>query len=83
MGQFANADETLSLEEQIKSLGDDELLDFWEETQHLSKLMGGDVSLTGELPLLGELPLGERLPPEYERLILQELQVRSCRRELR
>ena len=82
MGQFAISDESFTLEEQIKSLGDDELLDFWEETQHLTKLMG-EASLTGELPLLGELPQGERLNPEYERLILQELQVRSCRRELR
>jgi len=83
MGQFAISDESFTLEEQIKSLGDDELLDFWEETQHLTKLMGDAASLTGELPLLGDLPAGERLNPEYERLILQELQVRSCRRELR
>ncbi|MBA4356999.1 MAG: hypothetical protein Q7U56_05435 [Humidesulfovibrio sp.] len=72
MGQFANADDTLSLEDQIKSLGDDELLDFWEETQHLLKLMSS-----------GEPLSDERVHPEYERLILQELQVRSGRGELR
>jgi len=89
MGQIAISDESFTLEEQIKSLGDDELLDFWEETQHLTRLMGGEAHLSGDLPLLGELPFlgempgAERLHPEYERLILQELQVRSCRRELR
>jgi hypothetical protein len=72
MGQFANADEHLSLEEQIKSLGDDELLDFWEETQHLLKLLNS-----------GEPVSEEQVHPEYERLILQELQVRSGRGELR
>ncbi|MBU1229616.1 MAG: hypothetical protein KKA55_02165 [Proteobacteria bacterium] len=72
MGQFANADDTLSLEDQIKSLGDDELLDFWEETQHLLKLMNSEEPISDE-----------RVHPEYERLILQELQVRSCRGELR
>ncbi len=72
MGQFADDDDTLSLEEQIKSLGDDELLDFWEETQHLIKLLNA-----------GEPVSDERMHPEYERLILQELQVRSCRGELR
>ncbi|MDO9632948.1 MAG: hypothetical protein Q7I92_13705 [Humidesulfovibrio sp.] len=72
MGQFANADEIISLEEQIKSLGDDELLDFWEETQHLLKLLNS-----------GESVSEEQVHPEYERLILQELQVRSGRGELR
>lgn len=72
MGQFADDDDTLTLEEQIKSLGDDELLDFWEETQHLIKLLNA-----------GEPVPDERMHPEYERLILQELHVRSCRGELR
>ncbi len=72
MGQFAQADEDISLEEQIKSLGDDELLDFWEETQHLLKLLNSDESVSEE-----------QVHPEYERLILQELQVRSGRGELR
>jgi len=77
MGQFAVSDESFTLEEQIKSLGDDELLDFWEETQHITRIMSAD-------PLsVDELAGDERLHPEYERLILQELQVRSSRGELR
>jgi len=86
MGQFAISDESFTLEEQIKSLGDDELLDFWEETQHLTRLMAGDAP-PGELPLSGSLtsdtPSGVMPHPEYERLILQELQVRSSRGVLR
>jgi hypothetical protein len=72
MGQFAQADDALTLEDQIKTLGDAELLDFWEETQQLVKLMNP-----------GDAATDERLHPEYERLILQELQVRSGRGELR
>jgi hypothetical protein len=77
MGQFAISEDSFTLEEQIKSLGDDELLDFWEETQHLTRIMGASA-----LPK-GEIPDDERMNPEYERLILQELQVRSSRGELR
>lgn len=72
MGQFADATEEYTLEEQIKSLGDDELLDFWEETQHLAKMLSADESQPDD-----------HIHPEYERLILQELQVRSSRGELR
>ncbi len=72
MAQFAESAEDYSLEEQIKALGDDELLDFWEETQHLVKLLAA-----------GEAQPEDRMHPEYERLILQELQVRSGRGELR
>jgi len=78
MGQFAISDDAFTLEEQIKSLGDDELLDFWEETQHISRIMSAADPLT-----VSELPGDERVHPEYERLILQELQVRSSRGELR
>ena len=77
MGQFAVSEESFTLEEQIKSLGDNELLDFWEETQHISRILGADPLLAGDQP--GD----ERIHPEYERLILQELQVRSSRGELR
>jgi len=58
------------LEEQIKTLGDDELLDFWEETQFLEKMLGEDFD-TNDAPTM-----------EYERIILQELQFRSCKRGL-
>ncbi|MDR3641394.1 MAG: hypothetical protein P4L39_08730 [Humidesulfovibrio sp.] len=77
MGQFAISEDSFTLEEQIKSLGDDELLDFWEETQHISRIMSADPFIASELPN------DEQLHPEYERLILQELQVRSSRGELR
>jgi len=72
MGQFADSTDTYTLEEQIKSLGDDELLDFWEETQHLVKMLNSAETLPDD-----------HIHPEYERLILQELQVRSSRGELR
>ena len=58
------------LEDQIKTLADDELLDFWEETQYLEKF------------LEEEFAACDPAQPEYERLILQELQIRSCRRSL-
>lgn len=67
MAQFFPYFENITLEDQIKSLGDDELLDFWEETQFLDKFMGEEEQ--------------EPVPVhswEYERLILQELQLRSC-----
>lgn len=58
----------LPLSMQIRSLDDEELLDFWEETQFVSRFLEEDqmheVTLT----------------PDYERLILQELQLRSCKR---
>ena len=77
MGQFAISEESFTLEEQIKSLGDDELLDFWEETQQLTRLM------SAAMPAGAEPQDDARMHPEYERLILQELQVRSSRGELR
>jgi hypothetical protein len=70
MGQFFLHAEDFPLADQIKSLGDDELLDFWEETQYLEKFLEEEQSSTMESSL------------EYERLILQELQLRSSRRTL-
>jgi hypothetical protein len=70
MAQFYLHAEDLPLADQIKSLEDDELLDFWEETQYLEKFLEEEL---------------ESDPPhsvEYERLILQELQIRSCIRFL-
>ncbi len=52
---------------QIKSLGDEELLDFWEETQFLGKMFEDSTSTP-------------HTSVEYEKLIIQELQLRSCRR---
>lgn len=70
MGRFFMQTEDFPLAEQIKSLGDDELLDFWEETQYLEKFLEEEYSYDGEYPV------------EYERIILQELQLRTCLRLL-
>ncbi|EPR42332.1 hypothetical protein dsx2_0259 [Desulfovibrio sp. X2] len=66
MAHYLALPDSFPLEEQLKTLRDDELLDFWEETQHLEKL------------LAEEAPEAENT--DYERLILQELQVRFQRR---
>ena len=67
MANYLALPESFPLEEQIKTLKDDELLDFWEETQHLEHLLQDDT---------------QHIEPnaDYERLILQELQVRFQRR---
>ena len=57
--------ENLSFAKQIKSLADDELLDIWEETQRLEQLMRAEWDAALELA------------PEYERLIVLELQYRT------
>ena len=51
----------------LKSLADDELLDIWEETQHLERILREEWDAELELA------------PEYERLIVQELQLRAGR----
>ena len=73
MAQFSLFDDHQTLAEQLKVLEDDELLDFWEETQHLARMMGPEQceQCSTEDPVYD---------PEYERLILMELQVRHCRR---
>ncbi len=68
MGRFFMHTEDIPLTDQIRSLGDDELLDFWEETQYLEKFLEEDRSMPSDQTL------------EYERIILQELQLRSCLR---
>lgn len=70
MGQFFPDADQFPLEDQIKNLGDDELLDFWEETQYLERM------------LVEEEPNEPDHSVEYERVILQELMLRSCRRTL-
>ncbi|CCH47715.1 hypothetical protein [Pseudodesulfovibrio piezophilus] len=66
MGQYASFSDHASLEEQVKSLADEELLDFWEETQQLAKMLDLQEQTDVEYN------------PEYERVILQELQFRTC-----
>ncbi|TIH12374.1 hypothetical protein D0S45_18205 [Marinifilum sp. JC120] len=69
MAQFSPT-ENITLEDQIKSLANEELLDFWEETQFLAKMLEQDNQ--------EEI----QYSPEYERLILQELQLRSSMKTL-
>ncbi|WP_243546473.1 hypothetical protein [Pseudodesulfovibrio tunisiensis] len=66
MGQYAAFTSDSTLEEQVKSLADEELLDFWEETQQLARMANQDDNPDAEYC------------PEYERIILQELQFRTC-----
>lgn len=54
----------LPFEQRIKSLADDELLDIWVETQELERVLREEWDAELELA------------PEYERMILHELQVR-------
>jgi len=72
MGQYDAFADDLTFEAQVKSLADEELLDFWEETQQLVKLLDQEPhqDLSG-------------FNPEYEKIILQELQFRNCQRTLR
>ncbi|ACV68976.1 hypothetical protein [Desulfohalobium retbaense] len=70
MARFAPYFDGLALEEQIKTLGNDELLDFWEEAHVI------DSAVQEQEPA--------SIPPsmQYERAILQELQLRSCQGSL-
>jgi hypothetical protein len=68
MGQYFPENDHCPLEDQVKNLGDDELLDFWEETQFLGKI-------ASEYPV--SIPAAQL---HYERIILQELLLRSCMR---
>ncbi len=68
MGQFFPDADQFPLEDQIKHLGDDELLDFWEETQYIERM------------LVEEENTEVDHSQEYERVILQELMLRTCRR---
>lgn len=66
MGQYASFSDNDTLEAQVKTLADDELLDFWEETQQLARMLDQAEQTDIEYN------------PEYERVILQELQYRTC-----
>ncbi|NJB66757.1 hypothetical protein GGQ74_000397 [Desulfobaculum xiamenense] len=68
MAQFAPHTANYTLEDQIKTLRDEELLDFWEEAQYLEKF------------LQDEFDAGAGAHLEYERIILKELQYRTCKR---
>lgn len=73
MGHFApfHDDQDFPVEDQIKELQDDELLDFWEQSQRLEKF------------LQEEFNVRDVHTVEYERLIVQELQLRASRKGAR
>lgn len=54
--------------ERIKTLEDDELLEIWEETQQIESL------------LCSELQADVSIAPDYEKVIVEELRLRSGRR---
>lgn len=63
MARFLPTQDPFTLEDQLKVLGTDELLDFWEESQMLDKYL--------------ETPESEVAPSvHYENAILYELQLR-------
>ena len=65
MGQFSFLDyeENFSLEDQLKTLREEELLDFWEDSHSFSKILDEDKTTSTN---------------HYEKLILQELTIRTC-----
>jgi hypothetical protein len=67
MAQFFPYFENITLAEHIKTLANDELLDFWEETQYIDRFM--DREFEYSFPAYSM---------DYERAVLQELQIRSC-----
>ncbi|GFK95809.1 hypothetical protein NNJEOMEG_03677 [Fundidesulfovibrio magnetotacticus] len=68
MGQHYPENDPYPLEDQVKNLADDELLDFWEEAQFIEG--GPSENAWNALPA----------SLDYERIILQELMLRSCMR---
>ena len=68
MGQRLPLSEDIPFLMQIKSLNDTELLDFWAETQQIESI----VHTTFDREIM--------FTPDYERLILLELQLRSCQK---
>ncbi|WP_457572250.1 hypothetical protein [Desulfovulcanus sp.] len=71
MAQFLPHLDDYPLEEQLKTLGDEELLDFWEESQFLNKYLEEE----------DQKPKSQ-LNINYEKMIIQELQIRTCMRYL-
>ncbi len=72
MAYFLRNPDNYSLEEQIKILGNEELLDFWEESQFLEKY-SADEEIHFKIS-------GLRI--NYEEVILKELQIRSSMKML-
>lgn len=61
--------EEIPFQLQIKNLADEELLDFWEETQQIESSLRSEYQ-QNVLPV-----------QDYERMIVLELQLRSCQRQ--
>lgn len=68
MGYFNGQSAPVPLDEHVKILEDEELLDFWEESQFMQGV------------LEEQFPMSAQPHESYERLILQELQLRFCQR---
>ncbi len=60
--------EDMPFSSRLKSLADEELLDIWEETQELERILREEWNAELELA------------PEYEKMIIQELQLRISKR---
>ncbi len=60
--------EDMPFSSRLKTLADDELLDIWEETQEIERILREEWNAELELA------------PEYEKLIIQELQLRISKK---
>lgn len=68
MGCLVPFSEDLPLEEKVKSLADEELLEIWEESQQL------------EVMISAGFPGASIIGPDFERAIIAELSVRANRK---
>lgn len=68
MGSFIPFSDEEPFVKRVKSLVDDELLEIWEETQQIESL------------LCTEFQTDLSFAPDYEKVIVQELRLRSCRK---
>ena len=68
MAQRLSGEDDIPFSLQIKGLEDEELLDFWEQTQQIESVLQAEYQ-------------GAVMPAQdYERLIVLELQLRSCQK---
>ncbi|MFO7728724.1 MAG: hypothetical protein R6X11_10395 [Desulfonatronovibrio sp.] len=67
MAYFLRHPDNYPLEEQVKSLGDEELLDFWEESQFLEIYVEDEHTINNNMV-------------RYEEVILKELHIRNYAR---
>ncbi|GFH62717.1 MAG: conserved hypothetical protein [Candidatus Desulfovibrio kirbyi] len=67
MGSCIPFDDNTSFAQRVKTLADNELLEIWEETQQIERL------------LQSELHVDVSIAPDYEKVIVEELSLRACR----